>query len=77
MNAVSPGPTLPSSRQDPEQFKQQYLATPLKKSVAPSEILDALLLILATPSITGQMITIDSGQHLGWSIPEANEKSEE
>jgi NAD(P)-dependent dehydrogenase (short-subunit alcohol dehydrogenase family) len=77
VNAVSPGPTLPSSRQDPEQFKQQYLATPLKKSVAPSEIVDAVLFILATPSMTGQMITIDSGQHLGWSIPETNEKSEE
>ena len=69
VNAVSPGPTLPSSRQDPEQFKQQYMATPLKKSVVPSEIVDAVF-ILATPSMTGQMITIDSESTFRLVIPE-------
>jgi hypothetical protein len=25
--------------------------------------------LLDTPSVTGQMIALDSGQHLGWTFP--------
>jgi hypothetical protein len=33
------------------------------------EIAAAVRFILASPSLTGQMIALDGGQHLGWSMP--------
>ncbi len=69
VNAIGPGPTLPSARQSEEQFDRQWRATPLKVSVDPKEISNAVRFILATPSMTGQMLTLDAGQHLGWSQP--------
>ena len=66
VNAVGPGPTLPSPRQDDRQFARQSKATPLGRSIAPEEICDAVRFILAAPSMTGQMIALDGGQHLGW-----------
>jgi NAD(P)-dependent dehydrogenase (short-subunit alcohol dehydrogenase family) len=69
VNAISPGPTLRAERQTEEQFERQYLATPLARAVDPREISGAVRFILASPSMTGQMITLDSGQHLGWSAP--------
>lgn len=70
VNAISPGPTLRAERQTEEQFERQYLVTPLAKAVDPEEISGAVRFILASPSMTGQMITLDSGQHLGWSAPD-------
>ena len=73
VNAISPGPTLRAERQTQEQFERQYLATPLGQAVDPGEIAGAVRFILASPSMTGQMITLDAGQHLGWSTPECPE----
>ncbi|NQV55159.1 MAG: SDR family oxidoreductase [Rhodospirillales bacterium] len=69
VNAVGPGPTLPSDRQSEDEFKRQYGATPLARQVGEEEIAAAIRFILASPSMTGQMITLDSGQQLGWAIP--------
>ncbi len=67
VNGIGPGPTLPSERQSPDQFKQQQLAVPLKHGATPEEIAATLRFILATPSMTGQMIALDGGEHLGWA----------
>ncbi len=69
VNAIGPGPTLPSSRQSEDQFRRQFEATPLERPVDPTEICGAVRFILASPSMTGQMIALDSGQHLGWGQP--------
>ena len=66
VNAIGPGPTLPSSRQDEAQFALQSRSTPLKRGTSPKEICDAVRFILAAPAMTGQMIALDGGQHLGW-----------
>ena len=67
VNAIGHGPTLPSKRQTNNKFKRQYMKVPLKKSVNPNEIAEAVLFILKSKSLTGQLINIDSGQHLGWA----------
>ncbi len=67
VNAIGPGPTLPSPRQTEEQFKRQWSNIPLKRRVELDEICGAVRFILGTPSMTGQMIALDGGQHLGWS----------
>ena len=66
VNAIGPGPTLPSPRQNADQFAQQSRATPLGRATTPDEICDAVRFILAAPTMTGQMIALDGGQHLGW-----------
>ncbi|MEX2452095.1 MAG: SDR family oxidoreductase [Rhodospirillales bacterium] len=65
VNAIGPGPTLPSVHQTPEQFRRQCEALPLEKGAAPEEIAATVRFILDAPSITGQMIAVDGGQHLG------------
>ena len=70
VNGIGPGPTLPSSRQNPEHFAAQCDATPLKRGVAPADIADGIRFILAARALTGQMIALDSGQHLGWAMPQ-------
>ena len=67
VNAIGPGPTFPSKRQTNKQFKNQYTKVPLKKAVNPKEIAEAILFVLKSSSLTGQLINIDSGQHLGWA----------
>jgi len=67
VNAVGPGPTLPSARQSEEEFRAQWSAMPLQRAVAPEEIAQAVRFILDAPSMTGQMIALDSGQHLSWA----------
>lgn len=67
VNAIGPGPTLPSSRQTQAQFDRQWAGTPLGRGTTPEEIRAAVRFILAAPAMTGQMIALDGGQHLGWA----------
>lgn len=67
VNAIGPGPALPSKRQTPEQFARQCASTPLGRGTSPEEVARAVRAILALPSMTGQMIALDGGQHLQWS----------
>jgi NAD(P)-dependent dehydrogenase (short-subunit alcohol dehydrogenase family) len=67
VNGIGPGPTLPSPRQDAEQFRRQCRQMPLGRGTSPQEIVAAMRFILAAPAMTGQMIALDGGQHLGWA----------
>lgn len=67
VNGVGPGPTLKNVRQSEEDFARQWSETPLTRRVMPDEIADAVRFIIHAPSMTGQMIALDSGQHLGWA----------
>lgn len=66
VNAIGPGPTLQSIHQDPQAFADEAAATPMRRPVAPAEIARTLRYLIDAPSVTGQMIAVDSGQHLGW-----------
>ena len=70
VNGVGPGPTVQSIHQSAEAFAQEWGAIPLKRRVLPEEVASAVKFILETPSMTGQMIAIDSGQHMGITMPE-------
>ena len=64
VNGIGPGPTLPSQRQTPEHFAAQVAATPLGAAVPLGDIVAAVRFILGAESFTGQMLALDSGQHL-------------
>ena len=66
VNAIGPGPALPSPRQTAEQFARQCASVPLRCGTSPAEVAGAVLAILALPSMTGQMVALDGGQHLQW-----------
>lgn len=67
VNAIGPGPTLQGPRQTPEDFAAQWRAMPLQRPVPLEEITNAVRFILDARSMTGQMIALDSGQHMCWS----------
>lgn len=66
VNAVGPGPTLANDRQSPEDFSRQGAIMPLGHGASPEEIADAVLFLARAPSITGQMLAVDGGQHIEW-----------
>jgi enoyl-[acyl-carrier-protein] reductase (NADH) len=55
---------LPSQNQDEASFEREVGATLLKRPVSAEEVTAAIRFLLDTPSVTGQMIALDSGQHL-------------
>ena len=67
VNAIGPGPALPSERQSDAQFARQCASVPLNHGTSPAEVAAAVLALIAMPSVTGQMLALDGGQHLQWS----------
>ena len=72
VNAVAPGPVLPSPRQTDADFARQAAALPLGRGPAPEEIAEAVLYLARAHSVTGQTIAVDGGQHLAWRTPDSD-----
>lgn len=70
VNAIAPGPTLRATRQSADHFARQRAATILNRGANPGDITAALHYLIAAPAVTGQMICVDGGQHLGWQTPD-------
>ncbi|MAR78683.1 MAG: short chain dehydrogenase [Rhodospirillaceae bacterium] len=66
VNAIGPGPILPSSRQSKDDFDKQIMSTPIGKAPTINEICKAIEFILTANGMTGQMIALDGGAHLTW-----------
>jgi NAD(P)-dependent dehydrogenase (short-subunit alcohol dehydrogenase family) len=66
VNGIGPGPALPSPRQTQAQFDRQAASVPLQRPTSPAEVARAALALLSLPSLTGQMLALDGGQHLQW-----------
>ncbi len=66
VNAVAPGPVFANEGQSQSAFERECRATLLQKAVSPEDVAGAIRFLLETPSITGQMIALDGGQHLAW-----------
>ena len=71
VNAIGPGPTLAAPGMDPKLFEELCRSTPLRHGPSPEEIAQGLRFILGSPSMTGQLLTLDGGQQLGWLTPKA------
>lgn len=61
---LAPGLTLPSSAQTKEQFEKAHAMSPLGTGSTVADLVRAMRFILQTPSYTGQMLTVDGGEHL-------------
>jgi NAD(P)-dependent dehydrogenase (short-subunit alcohol dehydrogenase family) len=70
VNAIGPGPTLIGARQSAGHFAAQRAGTILGRGANPDEIRVALRFLLDSPGVTGQLLCVDGGQHLGWNSPD-------
>ncbi|KSB88834.1 short-chain dehydrogenase [Caulobacter vibrioides] len=70
VNAIGPGPVLASVHQAAGEFEAEAAATPLGAAVDPAELAAAMRYLIDAPSVTGQMIAVDGGQHLAWRTPD-------
>jgi NAD(P)-dependent dehydrogenase (short-subunit alcohol dehydrogenase family) len=70
VNAVGPGPTLASIHQSPEAFQEEVDGVILQRPSSLGDIAAAVLFLAGAASVTGQLIAVDGGQHLGWRTPD-------
>lgn len=70
VNGIGPGPTIQGHRQSDDHFARQRAATVLNRGADASDITAALGYLLDARAVTGQLICVDGGQHLGWQTPD-------
>jgi NAD(P)-dependent dehydrogenase (short-subunit alcohol dehydrogenase family) len=70
VNGIGPGPTFPNQYAQDQRMTKEVTGIPLRRAVDPVDIGRAVRFLVDTPSITGQLILTDSGQHLGWQTPD-------
>lgn len=70
VNAIAPGPTLPSERQTRADFDLQVSRLPLQIAPDLSEFGRTIRYFWESESVTGQMLALDGGQHLAWETPD-------
>ena len=66
VNAIGPGPTIKSKFQTEKEFSLQCKSLPLQQGATPDQVAETISFLLKVKSITGQIIALDGGQHLGW-----------
>jgi NAD(P)-dependent dehydrogenase (short-subunit alcohol dehydrogenase family) len=76
VNAIAPGPTLASARQDPSTFARQAAELPLRGGPTPEDVAAAVLYLARAKSVTGETIAVDGGQHLAWRTADAADVEE-
>lgn len=62
VNGIAPGLMLRSPGQSEENFEAMHAANPLGRGVEPGDVVDALRYLIGARCVTGQVLTIDSGQ---------------
>ena len=66
VNEVAPGPILPDQQQSTDDFRQQCRRMPLGHGGTPATVAHAVSFLLHNDAVTGQTISVDGGQSLGW-----------
>jgi NAD(P)-dependent dehydrogenase (short-subunit alcohol dehydrogenase family) len=70
VNAIGPGPTMRAERQSEDHFRRQRRNVPLERGGNAEDIVAALDYFVAARAVTGQLLCVDGGQHLGWRTPD-------
>lgn len=70
VNAIGPGPTLQAADQSSEVYLHSRQNTVLARGANLSDITAALGFLINAPSVTGQILCVDGGQHLSWQTPD-------
>ena len=70
VNGIAPGPTMKNKRQSEKHFKSQWKSTILEKQVDVNNICNLVKYFIENDNVTGQIVSVDSGQSLGWKTPD-------
>lgn len=62
VNGIAPGLMLQSSGQTEENFRAMHSNNPLRRGVEPDDVIAALRYLIGATAVTGEVLTIDSGQ---------------
>ncbi|HEX8937045.1 MAG TPA: SDR family oxidoreductase [Sphingomicrobium sp.] len=62
VNGIAPALMLRSGGQSEENFEAMHANNPFRRGVDPEDVVGALRYLIAAAAVTGQIITIDSGQ---------------
>jgi NAD(P)-dependent dehydrogenase (short-subunit alcohol dehydrogenase family) len=64
VNAIAPGLILPPAGKDERYLQELAHTNPLKRHGSPKDVVDAVLFLLRSRFITGQIIYVDGGFHM-------------
>ena len=70
VNGIGPGPTFPNPYAGDRGMTTEITGIPLKRAVDVQDIGRAVRFLAESQSITGQLLLVDSGQHIGWATPD-------
>ncbi|MEW5721088.1 MAG: SDR family oxidoreductase [Chloroflexota bacterium] len=65
VNAVVPGPVLPPQNYPPERIARIANRTVLKRWGTPDDVADAVVYLVRAEYVTGEVLLVDGGEHLG------------
>lgn len=68
VNGVAPGPVLPQKGQGTAILARWAKHLPLQRTPTPDDVADAALYLLGARSVTGQILYVDGGRHLGRAV---------
>nr|AIA15738.1 short chain dehydrogenase [uncultured bacterium] len=66
VNAIGPGPAVPPPGVSAEAHARRSAELPLRGAADAEALADGVVAILNLPSMTGQMLALDGGEHLEW-----------
>jgi 3-oxoacyl-[acyl-carrier protein] reductase/pteridine reductase len=64
-NAIAPGPVLPPPEYSDEKIERTGKKTLLNRWGSPQDVVDAMLYLVNTDYVTGEVITVDGGERYG------------
>ena len=70
VNGIAPGPTIKNKRQSENHFRKQWKSLILQNKVDAKNICKTVKYLINNDNITGQIISVDSGQSLAWETPD-------
>lgn len=71
INGVAPGPVLAPTGEAEGTLERLSRHLPLRAAPGPDDVADAVLYLLGARGVTGEVIHVDSGRHLGKAVYDA------
>jgi len=65
VNAVAPGPMIPPEGLEGSKMEKTLRSVPLRRRVEPDDLASAVCFLAENDSVTGAVLPVDCGQHLG------------
>ncbi|MEK6985995.1 MAG: SDR family oxidoreductase [Candidatus Thermoplasmatota archaeon] len=71
VNGVAPGPILPPVGEAEATLDRLSRHLPLRATPSPDDVADAVIYLLGSRGVTGEIVSVDGGRHLGKAVYDA------